>query len=73
MNIVAQLAGFEAAASVWEPHVLRARLVKYEPELLDRLCLSGAISWGRLSLHPRLAQAGDGERRRIIPTSVGAH
>jgi ATP-dependent Lhr-like helicase len=70
LNIVAQLAGFEAAASVWEPHVLRARLAKYEPELLDRLCLSGAISWGRLSLHPRLTQAGDGERRRIIPTSV---
>jgi len=70
LNIIAQLAGFEAAASAWEPHLLRARLAKYEPELLDRLCLSGAISWGRLSLHPRLTQAGDGERRRIIPTSV---
>ncbi len=70
MDVVAQLAGFEAAASAWEPHLLRARLAKYEPELLDRLCLSGAVSWGRLSPHPRLAQAGDLERRRIIPTSV---
>jgi ATP-dependent Lhr-like helicase len=70
MDIVSQLAGFEAAASAWEPHLLRARLAKYEPEILDRLCLSGAVSWGRLSPHPRLAQTGDLERRRIVPTSV---
>jgi ATP-dependent Lhr-like helicase len=70
LDIIAQLAGFEAAASAWEPHLLRTRLAKYEPELLDRLCLSGTVSWGRLSPHPRLAQAGDLERRRIIPTSV---
>jgi ATP-dependent Lhr-like helicase len=70
LDIITQLAGFEAAASAWEPHLLRTRLAKYEPELLDRLCLSGAVSWGRLSPHPRLAQACDLERRRIIPTSV---
>jgi ATP-dependent Lhr-like helicase len=70
LDIVAQLAGFEAAASAWEPHLLRTRLAKYEPEMLDRLCLSGAVSWGRLSPHPRLAHVGDLERRRIIPTSV---
>ena len=70
LDIVAQLAGFEAAASAWEPHLLRTRLAKYEPELLDRLCLSGAVSWGRLSPHPRLAHVGDLERRRIVPTSV---
>jgi ATP-dependent Lhr-like helicase len=70
LDIVAQLAGFEAAASAWEPHLLRTRLAKYEPEWLDRLCLSGAVSWGRLSPHPRLGHVGDLERRRIIPTSV---
>ena len=70
LNIVVQLAGFDAASSAWEPHLLRARLAKYEPEWLDRLCLSGAVSWGRLSPHPRLAQADVCERRRIIPTSV---
>jgi ATP-dependent Lhr-like helicase len=70
LDIVAQLAGFEAAASAWEPHLLRTRLAKYEPEWLDRLCLSGAVSWGRLSPHPRLAHVGDFDRRRIIPTSV---
>jgi len=70
LHVVRQLAGFEAAASAWEPQLLRMRLAKYEPELLDRLCLSGVVSWGRLSPHPRLAQGGELERRRIIPTSV---
>ncbi|HSN03576.1 MAG TPA: DEAD/DEAH box helicase, partial [Nitrospira sp.] len=70
-EVIAQLAGFEAAASAWEPQLLRSRLAKFEPELLDRLCLSGAVSWGRLSPHPRLVPSGDGARaRRIVPTSV---
>jgi ATP-dependent helicase Lhr and Lhr-like helicase len=69
-QVIGQLAGFEAAASTWEPHLLRIRMAKYEPELLDHLCLSGAISWGRLSPHPRLSQSGETDRRRIIPTSI---
>ena len=70
-EVIRQLAGFEAAASAWEMQLLRLRLAKYEPELLDRLCLSGAVSWGRLSPHPRLAQSGGIDRaRRIVPTSV---
>ncbi len=70
-EVIAQLAGFEAAASAWEPQLLRSRLEKFEPELLDRLCLSGAVSWGRLSPHPRLKPAGDFDRaRRIVPISV---
>ena len=71
LDIIAQLAGFEAAASAWEPHLLRTRLAMFEPELLDRLCLSGAVSWGRLSPHPRLAQESAGTPgRRIVPTAV---
>ncbi len=71
MEAVRQLAGFESAASAWEPQLLRLRLAKYEPELLDRLCLSGAVSWGRLSPHPRLAELAAGDRaHRIVPTSV---
>src|SRR5215467_6649190 len=71
LEVVKQLAGFETAASVWESQILRLRLAKYEPELLDRLCLSGAVTWGRLSPHPRLAQSVEPDRvRRIVPTSV---
>jgi ATP-dependent Lhr-like helicase len=71
LEIITQLAGFEAAASAWEPQLFRTRLAKYEPEWLDRLCLSGAVSWGRLSPHPRLAQESTGSPgRRIVPTAV---
>jgi ATP-dependent helicase Lhr and Lhr-like helicase len=70
-EIITQLAGFESAASAWEPQLLRLRMAKYEPELLDRLCLSGAVSWGRLSPHPRFVESTTGEgARRIMPTSV---
>ncbi|MBY0248667.1 MAG: DEAD/DEAH box helicase [Nitrospiraceae bacterium] len=71
LAVIHQLAGFEAAVSAWESHLLRLRLSKYEPEVLDRLCLSGAVSWGRLSPHPRMSEQDHGERaRRIVPTSV---
>jgi len=70
LQVIEQLAGFEAAASAWEPQLLRLRMAKYEPELLDRLCLSGAVSWGRLSPHPRFSQEGETDRRRIVPTSL---
>ncbi len=70
LQVIQQLAGFEAAASAWEPQLLRTRMGKYEPELLDRLCLSGAVSWGRLSSHPNISQGGDPDRRRIVATSV---
>ncbi|HKT36283.1 MAG TPA: DEAD/DEAH box helicase, partial [Nitrospira sp.] len=71
LEVVRQLAGFEAAASSWDSQLLRVRMGKYEPALLDRLCLSGAVSWGRLSPHPRLIdQAAREQGRRITPTSV---
>jgi ATP-dependent Lhr-like helicase len=71
LEIIRQLGGYEAAASAWEPHLLRVRLAKYDPDVLDRLCLSGAVAWGRLSPHPRLGQQESREpARRIQPTSV---
>ncbi|TKB89497.1 MAG: DEAD/DEAH box helicase [Nitrospira sp.] len=70
MEVIKQLSGFEAAASAWEPQLLRTRMAKYEPELLDRLCLSGAVSWGRLSPHPKLASGSETEGRCITPTSI---
>ncbi len=71
MEVVRQLAGFETAASAWEPQLLRLRLAKYDPNLLDHLCLSGAVSWGRLSPHPRLTEPIENAcAQRILPTSV---
>ena len=48
-EIVAMLDGFELAAGAWERSVLPARLDAYEPSMLDMLCLTGEVGWGRLS------------------------
>lgn len=69
-QVIQQLAGFEAAASSWESQLLRLRMAKYEPGLLDRLCLGGVVSWGRLSPHPTLTQGSESNRRRIVATSL---
>ncbi len=70
LQVIEQLAGFEAAASAWEAQLLRLRMAKYEPELLDHLCLSGAVGWGRLSSYRIFSQARETDRRRIVPTSL---
>jgi ATP-dependent Lhr-like helicase len=50
LSVVEQLQGFELAAGAWEESVLAARVTGYQREWLDGLCLSGEVSWGRLSL-----------------------
>ena len=50
--LLAQLDGVELPARAWERHVLPARLERYEPSLLDMLCLSGEVGWARLSSGP---------------------
>jgi ATP-dependent Lhr-like helicase len=48
-RVIQQLQGYEVLAGAWESDVLRPRVTGYSPELLDRLCLSGEVMWGRLS------------------------
>jgi len=65
-----QLEGFEAPAIEWERTLLPARVADYDSRWLDRLCLSGAVGWGRISPHPAWS-AGDGAApRRVIPTNA---
>lgn len=49
MVLLAQLEGFEAAAAAWEMDILSARLDAYDPDWLDGLCVSGRITWLRLT------------------------
>ena len=44
-----QLDGLELPARVWERAVFPARLDRYEPSLLDMVCLTGHASWARFS------------------------
>ena len=49
LEVIEQLQGYEAAASAWESDILPARVSGYRPSLLDELCRSGEVVWGRLS------------------------
>jgi ATP-dependent Lhr-like helicase len=46
---VGALEGFEAPAGAWETEILPARIKAYEPSWFDDLCLSGRLSWARLT------------------------
>jgi ATP-dependent Lhr-like helicase len=50
LAVVEQLQGFELAAGAWEHDILASRVEGYRPERLDDLCLSGDVTWARLSL-----------------------
>ncbi len=67
LQILKQLQGYEIAAAAWESEILPRRIAGYEPELLEQLCLSGEVTWGRLSPHPAFERL---EPRRVRPTRV---
>ena len=50
LAVIEQLQGFELAAGAWENAVLATRVEGYRREWLDELCLSGQVTWGRLSV-----------------------
>ena len=70
LEVLKQLQGFEAPANAWERQILARRIANYDPAVLDRLCLTGAVGWGRLSPHPATLAEPSLGNRRVIPTSV---
>ncbi len=48
-SVIEKLQGYEVAAGVLEEEVLGARVVEYSGMMLDHLCLSGEVVWGRFS------------------------
>ncbi|MEO7650070.1 MAG: helicase-related protein, partial [Bryobacteraceae bacterium] len=69
LQVIRQLQGYELPAAAWEQQILSRRVAQYEPELLDDLCLSGEVMWGRLSPHPAFDAAQE-DGRRVRPTRV---
>lgn len=65
--VLEQLDGFELAAAAWEADVLPSRVDGYSAELLDQLCLTGRLAWGRLS-PPRV----NGTTPRLVRSSLMA-
>ncbi|MGH9736605.1 MAG: DEAD/DEAH box helicase [Candidatus Acidiferrales bacterium] len=70
LEALRQLQGFEAPSNAWERHLLRTRIANYDPKILDRLCMTGAVGWGRLSPHPAILRSGPEGGRRAVPTSA---
>jgi ATP-dependent Lhr-like helicase len=70
LEVLRQLQGFEIPAVAWERQVLARRIADYEPKLLDQLCMTGVVGWGRLSPHPATLDNSAAGGRRVVPTSV---
>ncbi|MEJ2007060.1 MAG: DEAD/DEAH box helicase [Acidobacteriota bacterium] len=76
LEVLCQLQGFEVPANSWEAQILARRVAGYDPKLLDRLCLTGAVGWGRMSPHPAVLQQSEisegrkATAQRVIPSSV---
>jgi ATP-dependent Lhr-like helicase len=72
LQILRQLQGYEISASAWESEILPKRVARYTPDLLDQLCLSGEVMWGRLSPHPSFNDSVEPalRGRRVRPTRV---
>jgi ATP-dependent helicase Lhr and Lhr-like helicase len=65
---VEQLQGFELAAGAWERGVLASRVEGYLIEWLDDLCLSGDLTWGRLSVRNGVAEEEAPRRTGMTPS-----
>ena len=68
--VIDQLDGYEVPAGAWETEVLGARIQEYDPAMLDLLCLTGRVAWGRLSTPAGSGPAnGSSSSARPIRTS----
>ncbi|KTD10912.1 helicase, DEAD/DEAH box family [Legionella gratiana] len=70
LAVIKQLQGFELAACSWESDVFPVRVHDYDMLMLDKLCMSGLVGWGRISQHPSVVLADEETKksRRLAPT-----
>lgn len=65
LEVIKQLQGFEISSNAWEKQIFAKRVKDYHKDMLDKLCLSGVIGWGRLS-----SLQNKNNKKRIHPTST---
>jgi ATP-dependent Lhr-like helicase len=68
--VIEQLDGYQVPAAAWESEVLSARCQEYDPALLDMLCLTGRVGWGRLSALGAPSGGNGGGNRPIRSTPI---
>ena len=66
--VLERLACFEAPAPAWEADLLPARLSDYDPDWLDRFCLSGQGVWRRRM--PSTPGEGAAATLRMAPVTL---
>jgi ATP-dependent Lhr-like helicase len=71
--VIAQLDRFAVPAAAWEGDVLAVRCEEYDPALLDALCLSGRVAWGRLTDGPGGRRAGGPIRTTPVSLFLREH
>ncbi|MBA3661979.1 MAG: DEAD/DEAH box helicase [Gammaproteobacteria bacterium] len=69
LNIIRQLQGFEIPANRWERQIFSKRLLDYQMSMLDQLCLTGVVGWGRLSSHPLMLDEHHDTTKKIAANS----
>ena len=72
LQVLRQLQGCEISGAALEREVVARRVASYDPELLDRLCLSGEVMWGRLSPHPAFESPAAVRSAPARPAADGA-
>ena len=72
LTVVEQLQGFDAAAVAWEPDLLGARMRRYDPAWLDRLCHDGEVAWLRTNPPARDLDAPAVAPSKATPISLVA-
>ncbi|MEO8128858.1 MAG: DEAD/DEAH box helicase [Bryobacteraceae bacterium] len=70
LQIIRQLQGYEIPASSWETEILPRRVARYNSQFLDELCLSGEVTWCRLSPHPSSSGSRRARPTRVAPVSL---
>jgi ATP-dependent Lhr-like helicase len=68
LAVVEQLQGFELATGAWERGILASRVEGYRPEWLDDVCLSGDVTWGRLSIRNGTPEGEASRRPGMTPS-----
>ncbi|MCB9383720.1 MAG: DEAD/DEAH box helicase [Bryobacterales bacterium] len=69
LQIIQQMQGYESPAAAWETEILPRRIRNYTPALLDRICLSGEVMWGRISPRAPSSSSRPARPTRVAPVS----
>ena len=72
-SLLGQLDGLDLPAAAWESEVLSSRCEEYDPSLLDTLCLTGRVAWGRLTTPQRTGGATGPIRSTSIALFLREH